>query len=748
MTRTIQAPGIELREIDRSEYGKEDYSLTSTTVFACGFASKGPNYVINWINTIQNFIDTYGSPETEEEKYFYNTAVEVLQRGGIFLGARLPYNNEALTSYASIDYSLNMSLGDISDADVFPREISSQIRQLDPSLNKFLKIQFDSSRYITPDQLELLRVSSAHLPQNKIKIVDITHSQYGTVMINKTDPATGTTRREEECLGLVPVVTTALNALFYQGLISAETRFHDYQLDSASLENSDSVAGFEVTDHLSCFQPLSGYCRIYENTSINYDVDNYTTNLTSYSIYDNSVAKQAMNFFPTITFSNKYLDRTYLKQIGIVVFKMFKDSSTNQNISFQPLEAFVGSLNPKDRDTVTKRSIFIDDVVNSKSEFINVFSNINQNLDFNSFDAFFAVNNSTATLGLYKRMTIKQINYNTSIQQALNIILESAKDKNLYNIDIVCDAGISNIAQLSWMLNNSQITKKDFWKLENQNQTTQWKAILQKFTTFCSSMRKDCIFLADGLYPFALENNAKIVRRSLPQNTVEKNIIPKLKYMTGVNSSYAAGYSVWFQVVDAFSGDLLWLPPSIKAAGIFIYTDIYYNKWDAPAGMSRGKMANVIDCAFSPAQPDSEKLYTQCWNYAVSYPLDGIVMEGQRTFQMKKTAFDRINVRRLFLYLEKEVARVAKYFQYEGNTEFLRNKFVDTIRPIFEHAVTRGGIREYYIKCDDENNTTQTIENNELHCAIAVKPVKTIEFIILNFVCTNQSAVVSEVISE
>ena len=128
----------------------------------------------------------------------------------------------------------------------------------------------------------------------------------------------------------------------------------------------------------------------------------------------------------------------------------------------------------------------------------------------------------------------------------------------------------------------------------------------------------------------------------------------------------------------------MWLPPSIKAAGLYIYTDIYYNKWDAPAGMARGRVSNVVDCAFSPSQKEAEKLYMQCWNYAVSYPLDGIIMEGQRTFQLKKTAFDRVNIRRLFLYLEKEVSRIAKYFVYEGNTAFLRGRFVDTIRPIFD----------------------------------------------------------------
>ena len=747
MTRTIQAPGIELREIDKSDYGKEDHSLTSTTVLACGFASKGPNYVINWINTAQNFIDTYGAPETDEERYFYNAAAEVLTKGGVFLGARLPYDNKALTSYSSVDFSLNFTPMSIQASTKFSDDIKQQFRTLDPSLNTFVQINSSNSKsaYITPEALESLRVSTNSISKNTIKIVDITHSQYDSVIVNVKD-GNNIYRKSIECLGLVPVITTSMNALFYQGLLSSETLFHNYEQTEES--NNDPLAGYEVTTELSAFQPLKNYKLMNSESDVNFSDDNYSTQLTSYSIYDNTVSKQAASYFPTISYSNsKYIDRSYLKQIGVVVFKMFKDTSANETINFQPVEAFIGSLDKNEKDPVTKKSIFIDNVVNSKSACINIFTNVASNVNFQKFDMILAADNTTTSLGLYKSMSEKKIDYNVSIQRALNLILDSAKDTNLYNIDIVCDAGISNIAQKTFLAQQYKINA-EVQTITTDRDSIQWKAIVQKFTTFCQNTRKDCMFIADGLKTFALDNDTKIVRRSVPQNTVEKNILPKLKYMTGVNSSYAAGYSVWFQAPDAFSGDMMWLPPSIKAAGIYIFTDIYYNKWDAPAGMARGRVSNVVDCAFSPSQKEAEKLYMQCWNYAVSYPLDGIIMEGQRTFQLKKTAFDRVNVRRLFLHLEKEVSRIAKYFLYEGNTAFLRGRFVDTIRPIFDQAVTRGGIQEFYIKCDEENNTPQTIDNNELHCQIAIKPVKTIEFIILNFICTNQSANVTEIVAE
>jgi len=96
------------------------------------------------------------------------------------------------------------------------------------------------------------------------------------------------------------------------------------------------------------------------------------------------------------------------------------------------------------------------------------------------------------------------------------------------------------------------------------------------------------------------------------------------------------------------------------------------------------------------------------------------------------------------LWLEKQTVEVAKYYLYEGHTAYLRNRFVNALTPIFEKAVNGYGIKEYAIKCDEENNPDYAIDRNELHCAIAVKPIKAVEFIVLNFIVTNQTADVTE----
>ena len=214
-----------------------------------------------------------------------------------------------------------------------------------------------------------------------------------------------------------------------------------------------------------------------------------------------------------------------------------------------------------------------------------------------------------------------------------------------------------------------------------------------------------------------------------------------------INSSYSAGYLNWFWSIDHYSGEYMWMPPSIKTIGVYLYTDNYGAYWDAPAGLNRGRIRETSNLAFNPTNEEAGQIYINSWNYAVSYPLEGIFVEGQKTFQKDKTALDRVNVRRLMLGMEKVIRGFCKYFLYEGNTQFIRTRIKDTIDNYLEQVRANDGISEYMTVCDDRNNNEQTIENNELHITIAVRPIKSIEFIILNFIATNQSVDVAEVIT-
>jgi len=326
------------------------------------------------------------------------------------------------------------------------------------------------------------------------------------------------------------------------------------------------------------------------------------------------------------------------------------------------------------------------------------------------------INNQCGTsLGFYEKDCQKDISVSESIYKALDTIFENNKDYNKFNIDLVIDAGVSNIAQFIKSVYVTGKGKFDFdndlsylFKLESSSSVTTWSQVIQKYNNFCKNVRKDCMFIADGMRPLCLIGNEKVIRPTKPENTVENQILSRIKWMSGIiNSSYGAGYCNWFRIIDQSSKQYFWCPPSIKAAGVYIYTDAYSRYWNAPAGLRRGKvLTDIIDVAFNPNNDEAGKIYINNWNYAISYPINGIVIEGQKTFQTNKTAFDRVNVRRLFLGLEKEVRYLAKFFTYEGITSYLMQRFVDTMTPVFENAKTNGGISEYIIICNEKNNTT------------------------------------------
>lgn len=817
MTRTINAPGIEYNEIDRSQYNlKQDNSIVGTTSFICGFADKGEDYTTQWINSIQTLQETYGVPTNEPEKYFYNAGVEILNKGGVLLMSKLPYDNESKDKFTYVDYEINSTLQQINqislDIDgqyktisdlkitiknilsvlniedqyrlntirdlkntiedlvtLYTPELNStfnydtiaDIRNslstfienvqlsgtqslfmlLDQYLTSYIEIlpESKSSNLLNLSQLDELEIGNKiSMGTNTIRIVDITRSKYQSTEINCIK--TKIDDREEwtnDCLGIIPVIISPMNALYFQNY-------------------SDPLI-VQHNNKLSTFNAISKF-KTLQNSNISADLDKlssyYSIPLSSNDILTETISKIAVNLFPDILYINsEHFDTFRLKDIGIAIFKAYKDPSNKSNITFKLLESFFGSLDKNAKDPITKSTRYIDDIVNSQSNYIKLYSNIDQQL-LQQCSTVGIFNQTATSLGFYNLQCTKKISYIDSILKPLETILENNKDRNRTQIDLVVDAGTSNIAQFvvdcGKTANNTidftynSLIKNYNWKFSSN--TSAWKTVLNKFDVFCKSTRKDCIFIADGLRTFCLDGDSKIIRSTNILNTIENSIIPKLRTMICLNSSYSVGYCNWFYGIDNYSGDLFWIPPSIKAAGIYTYTDAYFHKWDAPAGMTRGVVNNVVDCAFSPNIHEAGKIYQQCWNYAINYPLDGIVIEGQKTMQIQQTAFDRVNVRRLFLYLEKQVARYAKYFLYEGNTTYLRQRFVDTIRPIFDDAVNGNGILQYLIKCDDENNTAHTIDNNELHCQIIVKPVKTIEFIVLDFVCTNQSATVTETI--
>ena len=175
-------------------------------------------------------------------------------------------------------------------------------------------------------------------------------------------------------------------------------------------------------------------------------------------------------------------------------------------------------------------------------------------------------------------------------------------------------------------------------------------------------------------------------------------------------------------------------------------TDASVGPWGAPAGFNRGIINDAVDIAISPNQRQRDDLYNVNLNPIATFQDRGNVFFGQKTLLKKPSAFDRINVRRTFLYLEKITKRTMQYFLFENNTLFTRSRVQNTLTPFFERVKADDGLYDYLIVCDERNNTPEVIDQNELVVDIYLKPVKTAEFILVNFYATRTDTNFEELI--
>lgn len=202
----------------------------------------------------------------------------------------------------------------------------------------------------------------------------------------------------------------------------------------------------------------------------------------------------------------------------------------------------------------------------------------------------------------------------------------------------------------------------------------------------------------------------------------------------GTTSTYAFADSGWKYQYDKYNSTYRWVPLNADIAGLCVYTDNVRDPWFSPAGYSRGQVKNAIKLAWNPNKAQRDTLYNAGVNPVVSFPGQGVVLFGDKTLTSKPSAFDRINVRRLFITLEKAISTAAKYSLFEQNDEFSRAQFVSTITPFLRDVQGRRGITDFKVVCDTTNNTPGVIDRNEFVGDIYIKPSRSINYIQLNFV--------------
>ena len=224
-------------------------------------------------------------------------------------------------------------------------------------------------------------------------------------------------------------------------------------------------------------------------------------------------------------------------------------------------------------------------------------------------------------------------------------------------------------------------------------------------------------------------------------NGTDENAITK----RDSDGSYGVMDSGAVYIYDRYNDVYRFIPANGHVAGLCANTDDVAEPWFSPAGFNRGGLRSIVKLAFNPTKAQRDELYKAGINPIASFPGTGTVLFGDKTAQAKPSAFDRINVRRLFIVLEKAIATAAKFQLFELNDEFTRATFRNAVEPFLRDVQGRRGITDFMVVCDDTNNTGEVIDTNRFVADIYIKPARSINFITLNFIATRTGVDFSEV---
>ena len=286
-----------------------------------------------------------------------------------------------------------------------------------------------------------------------------------------------------------------------------------------------------------------------------------------------------------------------------------------------------------------------------------------------------------------------------------------------FNEDIVSGTNIQGIPASAYNTAISLLGNKDEYRfnvitapgLTSQDASAQITSLVN-----LAIARTDCLAVID------------LVR----YGSTTANVITKA---SSQNTSYAAAYWPWGQVVDPGTGKLVWVPASTLIPGVYAFTDASSDSWFAPAGLTRGGLDSVVKVERKLPTSTRDSLYEANINPLATFPQAGVVVFGQKTLQKKSSALDRINVRRLLISLKSFISQVADQLVFEQNTIATRNSFLSQVNPYLESVQQRQGLFAFKVVMDESNNTADVVDRNELVGQIFLQPTRTAEFILLDF---------------
>ena len=748
MARTIESPGVEINERDLSLNATLP---VGTNVFVQGFATQGPTDELINITSESELEDIYGLPTNAAERYFYHTCKQVLKSPGNLLATRMPYGSGDGSGYGS--YS----------ALVFP-----------------------ATGYTLGETATAFQSASSYVIGQPIQFT-LTEDEYWNWKSGLIDWGTGplTSVLSPE----VSSLATAGNAAFIiinDNKITIDEKFQGFYItvaDNTNLTDTD----YEDVQNIKYVHP--------NNTSYGTpsaqtwsDISTSVLNFNLTGTYQNDSISEDVELAPGF---DGFGSDPYNDSVIITLHKIrttLYGSSTITTLDKVLTESFMGSFDSRRKWTPPEggeESFYIGNQMNSTSKYMQIFVNPNIASLGGSWDT-----DGDGTTdkrirlesGVKNAWALGPVSYTSTaaakvignIPQKLERSLRLAENREQIPIDIVCDGGVSTIwastqYTASYGSNSSGIfddtiylkgvheqdtsvgAPNAYYLADQTNGTScaiqnYWETVFNQLNTFCQSTRKDCLLISDILRNIVVQGPDQKILSDPSMNFSSHVYWPMKNLVAAANSNYACTYGNFVKVYDNNLADFIWLPFSGFQARIMATVDSNLQPWYATAGLNNGIIRDIVDIGINPTQKQRDLLYKISVNPVVFFPGDGYTVWGQKTLQKKPSAFDRINVRRLFLTLEKATLSIARYFVFEPNTVFTRTRVVNVLKPIFEIAKNNEGVYDYLIICDERNNPATVTDNNELVIDIYLKPVRIAEWILVNFVATRTDQDFNELI--
>lgn len=738
-TLSISSPGVQINEVDQSLIARP---IGNTDVLAIGFADQGPTDEFISISNITEYENIFGTPTNSAERYLYYTAKEILVDSPANLTvARLPYGKDTGAGY-----------GNTYSALCYPMNVDSNSFETSNSFS----LQEPVNLILTDDDYQKIinnNITWASTPGGPIDNID-NIGNAGLVVINKTKSIINNIYEG--------YYVVAFDNSYYNPATKYNAVEQIVTVDTPTTEGSKQDTYIIPTSAISA--------------RFNFDLTQEAN-----SIYGGTSLSKAVETYPL---GYEFSGKKYKDCIGLVLFKLTASQYTQDTLKldYQIVEGFVGSLYAnRTQNNVNggkPSSFFLDTVVSKGSNKLKVLTNPNISTKGHWYGddgsgvgplktiVTTDVANAYAS-GTYKSDTDTVAKDLGMLPDKIDRVLRIIEDDDSTNIDVIVEAGLGTIwagakqqwADVSGEDVNQPITFDETYPVDltGIKQTTadntpdgipysSYIDLVGKFVTFANSTRKDHMFIADPLrYIFVQGENAKVSTRK--DFIFSNDIYWALKNLYSViNSSYVTVYGNWLKSYDGFTDKDVWVPASGYAAAVFAKTAQQSYPWIAPAGFTRGTINNINAIAVNPNQKQRDYLYKINVNPIAFFGNDGFVIYGQKTLYKQPSAFDRINVRRLFLTLEKETQSLLKYFVFEPNTFATRNRLKGALVPIFDKAKLNDGLYDYLLICDETNNTPDVIDNNELRISIYIQPVRAAEFILADFIATRTGINFSELI--